>query len=172
MPVDAQQLLLETYKDQIAQGRHLETQRLEVTKFILVAVAALLGLAGSLKFSIHCLPICLAIIYLGIFGKQLTKTYVERFDGHMGRARALRNNLDTTVASGLIQTIYDSSQVVKTERIRSFWIKIHNGILVVGILALIWNLGTIVARTTFQTGSIPHRLVAQLAFEDTASKTP
>ena len=50
--MEQQDLLLELYKDQIAQGRHIEVQRLEVTKFILASAAALLGVMGALKFSI------------------------------------------------------------------------------------------------------------------------
>lgn len=163
MPVDQDQFLLEVYKDQIAQGRHLEMQRLEVTKFILAAVAALLALAGTLKFSIHCLPICLAIMWLGRFGAAMTRTFVERFDGHMNRARAARRQLDQRVAGGAIQCLLDDNPVVKSERIREFWIKLHCHVVVVGFLALLWNLAAIASRLALASGNFCHRLLGQLA---------
>jgi len=162
--MEQQDLLLELYKDQIAQGRHIEVQRLEVTKFILASAAALLGVMGALKFSIQCLPLCFAVIYLGSFGRHLTATYVERFNGHMKRARALRVSLDSMVAQGKVQAILDANAVVKIERVWAFWMKIHGSLIVLGIFTVLWTIGTVTAEASSQSGSIWERLIHQLAF--------
>jgi len=86
----ADSFLLELYKEEQTHARHTETQRLEVTKFLLVGVGVLLGFMGTLKFSIYCLPFGVVITLLGLIGVRITATYVDRFDDHRKRARALR----------------------------------------------------------------------------------
>ena len=170
--MNPEQILLELYKEQTAHGRHTETQRLEVTKFILVAVAALLGVIGTMKFSIHCIPLSLAIIYLGTFGRRMTEIYVERFDGHMERARAFRIEIDKLVPQARIQAIISANKVVKSERLRDFWIRIHRALIVLGMACLLWNFLAVGARWAKQSGDCRDRLIEQFAGVDPNNAKP
>jgi hypothetical protein len=121
-----------------------------------------LGIVGALKFSIYCLPLVLAILYLGHLERKVTLIYVERFDGHMARARALRRELDKLAASGSIQTILSNNPLVKSERIRDFWNRIGCAITVLGVLCLVGNICAVGARAQKQSGPWAQRLVEQL----------
>jgi hypothetical protein len=166
---DQDQFLIEMHKEQVTHGRHTETQRLEVTKFILAAAAALVGVMGVLKFSIHCIPVAAGVIYLGWFGRQITNTFIERFDGHMRRARALRQAVDSSAAKGAVQAIWDANPVVdrdpvaRSRRVRSFWLRINNAIVCFGLICMAWNIGAVGARLSKQHGTFCEKLVDQLA---------
>jgi hypothetical protein len=138
--VTTDQFFLELYKEQTAHGRHTEMQRQQMTQLILTISTALLGVMAALKFSIHCLPLALAMIYLGSFGRRFTLAYVERFDGHMSRARALRKAVDQQVASGGAQNIFDNNPVTKSTRLREFWLGLHRAIQILGAICVIVNL--------------------------------
>ena len=134
------QFFMELYKEQTSQSRHIETQRQQVTQLILTVTTALLGVMAALKFSIYCLPLAAALIYLGGFGRRFTLTYVERFDGHMNRARALRKAIDQEVASGGAQSIFDDNPVTRKARLRDFWLRFHVAVQILGAICLILNL--------------------------------
>lgn len=161
-------LMMDVYREQTTQGRHIEGQRLEVTKFILASAAALLGVMGALKFSIHCLPLAVALVYLGVFGRRLTAIYVARFEGHMDRARAIRQEIDTNLQQGMLQVILDAHPVVKAERVRTFWTRIHRAIVIFGMICVTWTIAAVSARALVQTGPIHRRILDQLAFVDLA----
>jgi len=116
------QFLLELYKEEQTYSRHTEVQRLEVTKFILVAVGVLIGFMGTLKFSIYCLPFGMLIIGLGFIGLTVTSTYVKRFDDHRNRARAFRSAIDNLVTpTGKAESVLNANRMDKTDRLRFFW---------------------------------------------------
>ena len=96
--ITSDQFFLEMFKEEHTHARHTETQRLEVTKFILGAVGVLLALMGALKFSIYSLPFGVVIILLGIVGVMVTATYIKRFDVRRSRARAFRREIDLLLA--------------------------------------------------------------------------
>jgi hypothetical protein len=138
---DQEQLMLEVFKDEQSRARHSETQRLEVTKFILAAAAALLGVMGVLKFSIGSIPLAIATIYLGWFGRRFTKIYVSRFDDHTRRARGLRTALDTA-AGGKVQEILEENPIDQSVgSVRDFWNQLHTALMIFGALCLLWILG-------------------------------
>jgi hypothetical protein len=147
--------LLELFKEEHTHARHTETQRLEVTKFLLVGAGVLFGFMGTLKFSIYCLPFGVVIILLGLTGVAITSTYVDRFDDHRGRARALRMAIDCTVSpSGLAKKIYDENRIRKKPRVRDFWIRINYGVVIMGAICLVCNVLAVAAR--MQTDSCSH----------------
>jgi TM2 domain-containing membrane protein YozV len=158
--------LLELFKEEHTHARHTETQRLEVTKFLLVGGGVLFGFMGTLKFSIYCLPFGVVIILLGLTGVAITSTYVDRFDDHRGRARALRVAIDGMVSpSGLAKKIYADNQIRKTERVRDFWIKINYGVVILGAICLLCNVLAVAARMQTNSGShtCTERIMHQLS---------
>jgi hypothetical protein len=143
----ADQFLLELYKEEQTHARHTEVQRLEVTKFILVAVGVLVGLMGTLKFSIYCLPFGIQIIGLGIVGLRVTSTYVQRFDDHRQRARAFRTEIDGMVSPrGMAETVLSANRLDKTDRLRTFWERTSQGVIALGIACLLCNAFAVWAR--------------------------
>lgn len=160
------QLLLELYKEQTSQGRHTETQRQQVTQLIIGVTTALLGVMAALKFSVHCLPLAVAMIYLGGFGRRFTSTYIERFDGHMGRARVLRKAVDQEVASGLVQSLFDGNPVTKTGRVRNYWLGLHRAIQILGFVCLALNLLSVGTRIAYWK-TPADGIVKQLRLQDT-----
>ncbi len=143
----ADQFLIELYKEEQTHARHTEVQRLEVTKFILVAVGVLVGFMATLKFSIYCLPFGALILALGFIGRTVTSTLVQRFDDHRTRARAFRHQIDQLVTPpGKAESVLSSNRLDKTERLRSFWERINRGVIVLGAICLFCNLLAIWAR--------------------------
>jgi hypothetical protein len=139
--ITADQFLLELYKEEQTHARHTEVQRLEVTKFILVAVGVLIGFMGTLKFSIYCLPFGALIIGLGFIGLTVTSTYVQRFDDHRKRARAFRSEIDKLVTpADKAESVLSANRMDKTDRLRSFWEKINRGVIALGAICLLCNL--------------------------------
>jgi hypothetical protein len=143
----ADQFLIELYKEEQTHARHTEVQRLEVTKFILVAVGVLIGFMATLKFSIYCLPFGALILALGFIGRTVTSTLVQRFDDHRKRARAFRDEVDQLVTPpGKAAPVLSSNRLHKTDRLRSFWERINRGVIVLGAICLLCNLLAIWAR--------------------------
>jgi hypothetical protein len=160
-------IFFEMYKEQITHVRHTEVQRLEVTKFLVGLAAALVGVMGALKFSIHCLPLCATLVYCGFLGRRLTGTYVHRLDGHTNRAREFRRLLDSEASKGEVEKILSSNPVVRSSRLRSFWLRVNTAIIILGVLCSCWNLGAIGTRLHNQSGSTLEKLENQLAFSET-----
>ena len=163
--------LLELYKEEQTHARHTETQRLEVTKFLLVGVGVLLGFMGTLKFSIYYLPFGVVIILLGWIGVAITARYVDRFDDHRQRARALRKKIDQMVSpSGCAKNVLDANKIRKEERIRDFWTRINYGVAVLGTVCLICNILAVAARmrteTTSQRSTFVEKVVNQLSLTE------
>jgi hypothetical protein len=161
---------LDLYKEQTVQGRHLESQRLEVTKFVLTAAAALLSVMGALKFSIHTAPLAAAMMLLGVLGRRVTKVLVERFDRHMKRARAFRALVDGQLGN-VIAPVVSSTPLVGPsgggrQRIRDFWIDAHTVVIWIGIVSLVLVVGASYARGKHQIGSPWKKLLDQVAFQD------
>jgi TM2 domain-containing membrane protein YozV len=139
--------LLELYKEEQTHARHTETQRLEVTKFLLTGVGVLLGFMGALKFSIYCLPFGVDIILLGLIGVAITATYVDRFDDHRKRARALRAEIDQMVTPpGFAKSVFAVNKIRKAERVRDFWTRINYGVVILGVICLVCNILVVAAR--------------------------
>jgi hypothetical protein len=145
--ITADQFLLELYKEEQTHARHTEVQRLEVTKFILVAVGVLIGFMATLKLSIYCLPFEVLILALGFIGLTVTSTYVTRFDDNRKRARAFRSEIDQfVVPAGKAELVLSGNRLDKTERLRSFWERINRGVIVLGAICLLCNLLAVGAR--------------------------
>jgi hypothetical protein len=144
--MDKAEFMVELYKEQIAQGRHTESQRLEVTKFLAAGVAALASVMGGLKFSVYTIPISVAIIYLGFFGRRFTAIYVNRFEIHMKRARAFRKEADDLLADGRAAPVLEENKFDADYLLSSPWATMHNAIIVFGFLLLFLSLAATVAR--------------------------
>ena len=145
----ADDFLLEIMKEENTHARHTETQRLEVTKFLLTGVGILIAFMGTLKFSIYCLPFGFLIIALGYIGKTINETYVRRFDDHRTRARACRAQIDKlTAPPNLTMPIIRANPMTKTNsaRVRTFWGRINNGVMVIGASCVLCNLLNILAK--------------------------
>lgn len=167
----ADQFLLELYKEEQTHARHTETQRLEVTKFLLLIVGALVGFMGTLKFSIYCLPFGILIVSLGFIGRTVTSTYIKRFDDHRTRARAFRTRIDEMVTpAGIARPILKEHPMTKpnNDRVRTFWIKINNGVIVLGFVCLLCNLSAVMVRARANTSgrSMGTRIIEELALPD------
>jgi hypothetical protein len=81
--------------DNIAQGRHHETQRTAVTNLVLAVSAGVLGLITFDKaINTADLPLTIFLIFLGSFGAVFCARHYERFDLHMARARWYRDAAD------------------------------------------------------------------------------
>ena len=143
MPMEArEQWMIEAFKEEQTHARHTEMQRLEVTKFILGAVAALLGVMGAVTFSTYSIPLALGGIFLGWFGWRLTEVYVSRFDDHRNRARVLRAEIDSAVG-GKVREILAKHPIDKAQgRVREFWNRLHMAIMIFGVLCLLWILAS------------------------------
>jgi uncharacterized protein (DUF2126 family) len=143
MPMEGrEQWMIEAFKEEQSHARHTETQRLEVTKFILAAIAALLGVMGALKFSVYAAPLAVAVIFLGRLGRRLTEVYVNRFDDHRDRARALRAEIDSAVG-GKVQQILHLHRIDKSQgSVREFWNRLHTAVMIFGVLCLVWIVGS------------------------------
>jgi hypothetical protein len=147
------QFLLELYKEEQAQSRHAETQRLEVTKFILVAVGVLVGVMATLRFSLYCVPIGIAVMLLGHLGRSVVKIYVSRFDDHRKRARAFRSAIDNMISPArTAQPILDQHPVDKSERVRDFWLNVNSGVFWLGLVLLVLNVSAVGARARLAVG--------------------
>jgi fatty acid desaturase len=165
--MNADQFLVELYKEEQTHARHTEVQRLEVTKFILVAVGVLIGLMASLKFSIYCIPFGVLIVALGFIGNTVTSTFVKRFDDHRNRARAFRREIDKLVSpAGKAELVLGENRMDKTDRLRSFWERINRGIMLVGAVCLLCNLLAVWTRVLTDNTSHAYfeRILHQLQF--------
>ncbi len=130
---DEQQLLVEIFKEENTHARHTETQRLEVTKFILVAGAALFGAMATLQFDrAKCRPLAYALIFLGFTALMLTIVYGMRFDDHRTRARAMRDALATSILSKESKDILPP--IDKSLSVRAFWLALDVAIILFGVI--------------------------------------
>lgn len=92
--------LLEYYKEQLAHGRHIETQRSAIAAFVAAGSGALLGklLEKSANLTRAELPYAVALLLLNaIAALTLAKLY-ERFRLHNETARLARNKIDPALA--------------------------------------------------------------------------
>jgi hypothetical protein len=134
-------VLLELYKDNIAQGRHHETQRSNITTIFFAFVGGLLGLAvkdGSVGFSNRWLFVLVSGI--SAIGVILSFKQYERVEYHTGRARFFRRALNSSKLR--IEDILDQSKndtkrnwlLKKTEAVRlhHIWIVLFIFLTIVG----------------------------------------
>jgi C4-dicarboxylate transporter len=166
--MESSSFLLELYKEENTHARHTETQRLEVNKFLLGLASAFVAFMGALKFSIFCLPFGLAIIAIGFVGLAITKTYIQRFDDHRERARALRTEIDSeTAPKNVAKPIIDNHPMVKQQgtRVRSFWEMINFAVMILGVGCFLCNVPAVTARVNAEDHrkSIPECLAHQLS---------
>jgi hypothetical protein len=164
----ADTFLLELFKEEQTHARHTEVQRLEVTKFILAVVGGLIAFMGALKFSIYCLPFGIVIMALGYAGIAVTTVYVQRFDDHRTRAREFRAAIDLMTTPPLqAAPVLEANPMVKhgRGRLRGFWLRINQGVILLGMICLICNLFAIWARTKADPApiSIPEKIIHQLS---------
>jgi C4-dicarboxylate transporter len=166
--MDAETLLLEVMKEENTHARHTESQRLEVTKFLLTGVGILIAFMGTLKFSIYCLPFGFLIVALGYIGKTINHTYVTRFDDHRTRARACRAQMDAlAVPANLTIPLIRANPMTKTNsaRVRTFWSQINNGVIIIGLICILCNAVSVIIKAANGNPCIPFetRILNQLA---------
>ena len=97
--IDAlRECLWKVYLEEITQGRHHETQRVNVTNLVIAVAAAILALATFDKaLNRSDLPLTIFLIVLGMFGAAFSSKHYERFRKHMLCARNYRNAIDATL---------------------------------------------------------------------------
>ncbi|HEY3868778.1 MAG TPA: hypothetical protein VGM10_10535 [Actinocrinis sp.] len=88
-------LLWGMYTDLRTHARHAETLRANVVNFMLLIASALIAvITKDGKVSRSDLPLCLALVVVGILGLAFAASYTELFERNRRRAAMLRTALD------------------------------------------------------------------------------
>jgi hypothetical protein len=94
--------LLQDYKDQNEWQRHNENQRAQLTNMLLLISAALIAFLAQRGPTIDDWPMALFLILAGGFGILSVEKYWERFQYHLTRESALRQQIDLSFDQSIL----------------------------------------------------------------------
>jgi hypothetical protein len=87
-------IILKEYENQNDWERHNESQRAQISSFLLAISALIVTFIPRDKLTINDLPAPILLIMIGIFGILSILKYWERFEYHTDQENAFRNQLD------------------------------------------------------------------------------
>lgn len=133
------------YQEHTTQGRHHETQRANVTNFIIVVVGGSLAFIANKGVNRDQWVIAAFIVLIGLFGALFSAKQYERFRFHMVAAGTYRRALEALLKNnpGVLRRAaekeHESSFVPFFVKLRLyyFWIALHLLIALLGIVLLI-----------------------------------
>ena len=120
------------YNEQCAHGRHTETQRSALTTILLSASGVLVALMGTLKFSIHCIPVAFALISTGLLGRRFVDIYEKKWIETGDRRNFYRDEMQRTGGFGPPK---DSNST--KGQLRKLWRNAFSGVVIFGIACLV-----------------------------------
>ncbi|WP_295456762.1 hypothetical protein [uncultured Thiodictyon sp.] len=144
-PLDAKEeikLLWELIQQHWTQGRHIDTQRVNMSRIMIAAAAGVIAVVGFNGLSSDDLPLTVFLSFLGIFGVWFSAKYDELFYTHMQLARAYRVELDKLVPciafeKGVEQknALFGTTKKLTNKiRLKHFWMALHSMVALFGIL--------------------------------------
>ena len=140
--IERSEVLLEYWKDQRAQARQIESQRVSLSNLSLLLAGAGLGLLAGRELSRAWLPLTLTIIAIGIYGALGSVKLAERYDLHISYA----NVFSGLLSESLSITAYEDSihqarlahhrahPIVHKIRLRSLWVALHIFVATLGLV--------------------------------------
>lgn len=131
------------YNEQCAHGRHTETQRATLTTILLSAAGVLVGLIGTLKFSIHCIPVTFALISTGLLGRRFVEIYEQKWEETSDRRNFYRGEMETIGRFGTPTVVPNSSK----KQLRRLWRHAFSGVVIFGIACLVLTIALSMMRT-------------------------
>lgn len=139
---DDSDVLLKMYEDQWVQARQAEDQRATFTNIIIVIVSLVLGFIAQQKnLGQELLPLTILLIILGIYGAITTAKLYERFQFHVGRARAWRKRIDELHQEARLIELKDAADARHREKYRLnklrlyiLWTTLHIIIALAGVI--------------------------------------
>ena len=112
-------LLWETYLDLRNHARHAETVRANAVNYVLVLTAALITVISlDRQITRDDWPLCLFILFIGLFGTLSSLAYIERYDRNSERAHTLRDNIDKQYLSSRVQQLRDEADEMTKKKYR------------------------------------------------------
>jgi len=132
------------------QGRHLDAQRLHMSRLIIAVAAGVVAVVGFNGLSADDLPMTSFLALLGMFGVFFSKKYDDLFYSHMHLARTYRQKLepyvpDTSFKQGVDDAnvrIGKSLPLRSKPRLKHFWMALHSFIAIFGVLLTVLALNT------------------------------
>jgi hypothetical protein len=119
--------LINFYNEQCTHGRHTESQRQGITTILAGAAAGLIGLMGTLKFSLYSLPFAILIILIGVFGWQFMQIYHYKWEELSTRRDSYRKEIESEA------NIAPVGGGASKGRLRKLWKATFLGIILFGI---------------------------------------
>ncbi|GAA3449694.1 hypothetical protein [Dactylosporangium matsuzakiense] len=130
-----------------SQLRQSETQRSQLTNYLLAITAALSVLIVQQKFAAATLPLSALITATGVYGALASAKYHERAEYHLQQARVLTRTLvgigalgDDTDLSTARETHYCRYRILHRVRLHQLWTGLHLGIAAYGITLMLITL--------------------------------
>jgi hypothetical protein len=119
--------LLELYKEQCTHGRHIESQRQEITAILFTLAAALITLMGVLNFTFYSFPIGFLLFLVGALGWRFMQRYVEKWNETDKRRTFYRKKIES------LALISCTGVTNSPGRLRTLWKLIFAAIMVIGV---------------------------------------
>jgi hypothetical protein len=123
-----------------SQLRQSETQRSQLTNYLLAIAAALSVLIVQQKFATFTLPLSVLITAVGLYGALASAKYHERAEYHRQQARVLTHTLvgigalgDDADLSSAREAHYRRYRILHRIRLHQLWTGLHLGIAGYGI---------------------------------------
>lgn len=135
-------LLWELIQQHWAQGRHIDAQRVNMSRIMIAAAAGVISVVGFNGLSYDDLPLTIFLSLLGIFGAWFSAKYDELFYSHMQLARAYRVELDKLVPSVAFEKGVEkknalfgtTKRLTNKIRLKHFWIALHSMVAIFGVI--------------------------------------
>ena len=139
-------ILVDMYKEQMAQSRHHEVLRATVSNIIIAISAGLLGLITYDKqVSTYDLPMIIFLITVGVLGYLITMKQYQHLQRHLERANGFAEKIEELHPSTEISKIMEEAKirnlkefpVLSKVRLNRFWGALHIIIVILGLLLLL-----------------------------------
>ncbi|MFE9579527.1 hypothetical protein ACFYO1_24280 [Nocardia sp. NPDC006044] len=141
-------LLWSLYADIRVHARHAEALRSNAVNYVLVIASALTAVVlADRRVERAELPLCLAVVLIGLFGLAFVASYTELYQRNRRRAERIRKLLDNRYFTGgdvsLSKILHEADQVHETTRLyrwsrrttgssHRFWLLLPVVVVVVG----------------------------------------
>lgn len=127
------------------QGRHLDSQRTNMSRLTLAVSAGVLGLVAYNGLDFSDLPLTIFLILVGIYGGVFSAKYDNHFYMHMQYARIYRRLLDTRFPSLSFEKAIKERKkrynnpgpTRKKPSFKEYWMLFHFSIALFGLLLTI-----------------------------------
>jgi hypothetical protein len=144
-------VLMQFYKEQGEQIRHLENQRATFTNIVIVVSVGIVGFVMQQRLGLASIPLTVMLIMLGLVGAVASQKLYERYHLHRKHAEKWLGQINQLVPNAHLNKLHKEAvqeheakhRVLSKIHVHSVWIIFDILITIIGIALTLYCLGLI-----------------------------